>query len=495
MIKYIKEIGKHSAIYTISTFLTRATGIILIPIYTRYLSTSDYGIISNITALINLFIVILTFGLRSSWSRFFFDYKDRSNEQKSFLGTLFIFLFISGFIINLLLSLFGKGLFHTIIPDLDFYPFIVIALWTAFTGIFFRLKIDLFRVRKQSIQFGIFSFGRFLITVTLTIIAIVYLGYGAIGKVGSEFFSWSFFCIISVYFLCKDIKFEINWEKLKKALKYGLPTLPHSLSGVIVGLADRLFLTNLRGLGAVGIYTIGFQFGSIMNLITYSINLSWFPFFMNLAKEKGDEAKVIFAKLTTYYAIVIFFLGLVISLFSKEMVLLFTTKYYYDAAYIIPIFVFSYVLNGFYYIFSTKVFYVKRAVKYLPLATLSSAGINIILNYFMIDAYGMHGAAWVRFISSLLTVVITYRISQIFYPINYEYKRILVLTLITGSLIVVYLLVQYINIFSLWYFILLKIFIMIIYVLLLFLTHFFKPAEIANMKAIYTRHREKFLRR
>lgn len=495
MIKHIKEISKHSAIYTISNFLTRATGIILIPIYTRYLSTSDYGIISNVTALVNLFTVFLTFGLRASWSRFFFDYKDRSSEQKSFFGTLFTFLFISGFIITLLLSLFGKGLFHTIIPGLDFYPFIIIALWAAFTRVFFRLKIDLFRVRKQSIQFGIFSFGRFLVTVTLTIIAIVYLGYGAIGKVGSEFFSWALFCIISVYLLWKDIKFEFNWKKLKSALRYGLPALLHSLSGVVIGLADRVFLTNLRGLSAVGIYTIGFQFGSIMNLITYSIHLSWSPFFMKLAKEKGDEAKVIFAKLTTYYAIVIFFLGIVISLFSEEFVLLFTTKHYYDAAYIVPIFVFSYVFNGFYFILSTKVFYVKRAMKYLPLATISSAGINIILNYFMIDAYGMHGAAWARFISSLLTVVITYWISQIFYPINYEYKRILVLTLITGSLIAVYFFVQYFYILSLWCSILLKIFIIIVYFLLLFLTHFFKPAEIASLRAIYTKYREKYLRR
>lgn len=495
MRQYLKEIGIHSAIYSVSTVLTRAAGIILIPIYTRFLTTSDYGIISNVTSLINVFIILLPLGLNPALSRFFFDFEDKSEQQKSLFGTLFISLFISGLLINLFISFFGEDFFQIILPGLDFEPFILLAIWTAFTGTVFQFKINLLRVRKQSIQYGLFTFGRFLITIILTVVAIVHLGYGAIGKVASEFISWSIFFVIAIYSLWRDIRLEINWQMLKKALQYGLPTLPHSLSGVIISLVDKIFLTNLRGLGTVGVYTIGFQFGSVLHLILYSINLSWVPFFMNLAKEKGDEAKGIFARLTTYYVIVVYFLGLMISFFSKEIVQLFTTRSYYDSAYIVPIFVFSFVLTGFYYIISAKILYVKRAVKYLPLATLSSAALNVVLAYLLIDAYGMQGAAWARLISSILTFIIAFWISQIFYPIKYEYRRILVLTIIAACLTVVYLLVQFTGILSVVQFIFLKIVLIGLYFLILLLFHFFEPTELANLKDIYVKHRNKYLGR
>ena len=290
MKQYIKEISKHSIIYTISNFLTKATGLILIPVYTHFLTTSDYGIVSNVLAIINFLSVVYIFGMNAVWGRYFFDFADKSTEQKKFFGSTFFPLILGGLILNILLSFFGEGLFQTLIPDLDFSPFVLLAIWTAFFAVVFNLKLTLFRVRQQSLQFGIISFGRFLLTVMATIYAVAILRYGAFGKVFAQFAVWGLFFLIVIYLLKKDLSFSLQSPKLKSALKYALGVLPHSLSGSVMNIIDRVILTNIKGLAATGIYTVGFQFGSIMQLIVFSFNLSWTPFFMKTAKEKGQEA-------------------------------------------------------------------------------------------------------------------------------------------------------------------------------------------------------------
>ena len=442
MKQYIKEISKHSFIYTLSNFLTKATGLILIPIYTRYLTTSDYGIVSNVLAIINFLSVLYIFGMNAVWGRFFFDFKDKSQEQKRFFGSTFFLLFFGGLFLNIILSVSGKKLFYIIIPELDFNPFVLLAIWTAFFAVAFNLKLTLFRVRQQSLQFGIISFGRFLITVIATIYAVAILRYGAYGKVFAQFATWGAFFLIALYLLKKDLIFNFHSPKLKQAIKYAFGVLPHSLSGSIMNIIDRVILTNIKGLAATGVYTVGFQFGSIMQLIVFSFNLSWSPFFMKTAKEKGEEARTIFSRLSTYYVIVMYIIGLSITLFGADLIYLFTTKNYFKAIDVIPVYVFNFVIYGFYFMASTKIFYVKKAVKYLAIITFTAAGINIVFNFLLIPGMGMMGAAWARLISSICLFLIVHVVSQKFYFIPYEYKKIINVTLPLIIVLLLFFLIQ-----------------------------------------------------
>lgn len=477
MKQYVKEISKHSIIYTISNFLTKATGLILIPIYTRYLTTSDYGIVSNVLAIINFLSVLYIFGMNAVWGRFFFDFKDKSPEQKAFLGSTFFLLFFAGLGLNTLLSFTGKGLFHSIIPELDFNPFVLLAIWTAFFGVVFNLKLTLFRVRQQSWQFGVISFGRFLLTVVATIYAVAILRYGAYGKVFAQFAVWGLFFLIALWLLKKDLAFRLKNPKLKSALKYALGVLPHSLSGSVMNIIDRVILTNIKGLAATGIYTVGFQFGSIMQLIVFSFNLSWSPFFMKTAQEKGEEAKQIFSRLSTYYVIVMYIIALSITLFGADMIYLFTTKNYFGAIQVIPVYVFNFVIYGFYFMASAKIFYVKKAVKYLALITFTAAGINIAFNFLLIPGMGMMGAAWARFISSVCLFIIVHVVSQKFYYIPYEYKKILGSTAPLVAALIAFFLIRPLFANSYFLLIIFKIVLIGLYLLYLHVTRLFTVKE------------------
>lgn len=490
MRNYIKEIGKHSTVYTISNLLTKAIGVILIPIYTRFLTTSDYGIISIVIPLIQAFMIFYSFGMSSVVSRFYFDFKDRSEEQKSFFGTILLFILILGFTISIILSIWSKPLFLKIFPGIDFYPYILCVLWIAFFMLVYDLKLTIYRVRGQSISYGIFSVLKFVGVIVLTLITVIHFKMGAFGRVISEFIIVIVLFIVIGISLLKDINFRINLTYLKSALKYAIPVVPHAFSGVTLGIVAKYFLNINEGLSSAGLYNIGFLIASIMNLIIYSINLSWSPFFMKLVTEKKEGAKPIISQLTTYYCLFIFFAGLSITLFSEEIVKILTTKDYYAASTIIPILIFNYIITGLYYMVSTKIFYIKSAIKFLPIITISAAVLNIIMNYFLTPEFGISGAAWSNVISTTYIFLFAYFVSQKVYPVRYEYKRIILLSFITLLLLASYYFLKGLDIHYI-FTLLIKISLLMGYLILLYILGFFRKSEIENLKDIYQKIRKK----
>ena len=109
MRNYIKEIVSHGIIYSISNLLTKAIGLILIPVYAKYLTVSDYGILSIITPFTATVLVMFDFGLKASYSRFYFDHPDRSYQRKLLGNTLMISVLI-GTIFFILYILIGHSI-------------------------------------------------------------------------------------------------------------------------------------------------------------------------------------------------------------------------------------------------------------------------------------------------------------------------------------------------------------------------------------------------
>jgi len=490
---YIKEIGKHSTIYSISNILTKAIGIILIPIYTKFLSVEDYGIISIISPLIAALSIIYTFGLKTTLNRFYFDYEESSRQQKILIGNVVILLLIFCVFFNGLFLLF-RNTFEKIFTGISFSPFIILALLTASTFIFYDIKLTLFRVREQSLKFGAYSIARFSGIVVLTIVAVVHYSMGALGKVLAEFIITIIFFIISCIALYKEIILKIDIKLIKSLLKYALPIVPHALAGAAVGLGGKLFLNYFDGLESIGIYNIGFLIGSIMNIIVVSINLAWNPFFIKIVNKQKNEAKPIIAKLSTYYMLFISFIALGISFFGKEAVLILTTEEYYQADSIIPIIVFNYFLSGLYYIIISKIFYIKKAVKYIPFVTLSTAFLYIFLNYYLIPHFGIYGTAWALFITTFIRLIITFIISQKVFFIKYEYKKLIILLLILIISIIFYLICDT-YIYSIFWGILFKLGILFFFFILLHIFRFLNKSEIDNLKDIYNKLKVRYIKK
>lgn len=423
IINDIKRISKNSIGFSIGLLLTNSFHFFLLPIYTRFLTPSDYGVISVAAVVSTIFSILCIFGMRNAIGRFYYDYYQEPKELKIYLSTICITVFIVSLFLTIFLFLFGEPVFTLIIPDVPFSPYFVLTLWSTFFMIPFNFALILLQVRERSFFYSMLNVAKFLLTTSLIIYFVVFLSEGAFGSLKGEFLMGVIFFFIGIILLSKDIGWFFDLDKLKESLSFGLPMVPHELAGWVFSMTDRIFLSYFSTLASVGIYSLGYQVGGILRLATSAINFAWVPFFMSTAKEGGEDAIHKFSVITSYYCILLFFLSLCVTLYSDILIQVMTVKDYYEASNIVPIIVLGNIFGGMYYMVVNQLFFLKFT-KYVMYSTVTAASLNICLNFIFIPHLGMYGAGIVNVTSFGLIFLFVFYFSRKFYPIPYEYNKI-----------------------------------------------------------------------
>lgn len=398
-------------------------GFFLIPVYTYYLTPSDYGIISVASVIASVLAIIFIFGQNGSLSRFYYGVRDSEEEFRDYLSTIIIFIFVTTLGITIFLSVFGNLFFPLIVKDLPFNPYILLVLWTTFFSTPLLIYLTLCQVREKAFFYSIINIIQFLLTTSLIIYFVVFLREGALGNLLAQFIVAIVFLAVTLFLIRKEMKFTFDTSSLKSSLAFGIPLIPHSLAGWLIALVDRLILNNFYGLAIVGIYSLGYQFANIVGFAASAINFAWVPFFMSAATERGEAAKKDFSIITTYFVLLLFFIALGISILSKDVINFLTPVSYHEAVIVIPVIVAAFVFSGLYYMVANQLFFVKKT-NILPFITGAAAVIIIIANFILIPPFGMIGAAFATLIAYLFIFCVTFYFSHKYYPISYEYQRI-----------------------------------------------------------------------
>jgi len=460
MFKYIKKLTKHSFIYGFGDLLYKGLNIILIPLYTRYLTTSDYGIIEVVRSIGSILLILYTLGLDSALARYYFDYKDIS-KLKEYIFTILSGILLSGLLITFFLN-FSENIFFTWVKDIKFDPYIKLTLWTSFFLVFPTIFLVFLQVQEKSFKYILFQLLQAILLLATIIYFVVYLKEGAYGQIKARFFAIFLAAILTLCFFSKHLKPSFQFKEYINSLKYGLPITIHSLSWWILSLSNRLILQRYVPLKEVGIYSLGHNIGMGMEIILASFNRAWVPFLFSSADK---ESPSLFATLSKYYIGVIVLIGFTISIFSKEIIMLLSTKSFYTSYEIVPIIILSYIFIGIYMMLTNQIFY-KKKTHYFLIITPLSAIINIVLNFVLIPKYGMYGAAFSTLFSFFAFAMITYVFSIKVFPIPYEKTKIVFLIFIGVAL---FLISRSLINFSLFVNMVVKIFFIILFCFLLWI--------------------------
>jgi len=425
MLLILKRLIKGSFVYGIGKILPGAVGLFLIPVYTRFLTTSDYGIVAVATSVSSIFGIIFGMGLRGAVTRNYFDYAEDPDEIKGYLGTIAIFFLLIGFTFTVALTIFGKPIFDFLLSRVSFYPYIALSLWTAFFGAGMGIILSLYRAQEQAVRYVSIQIGKFLISIGLIIYFVVTLHQGALGKIKGGFFAGLIFFVLFLILISRESKFSFSRNKLHNALMFGLPLVPHLLSGWVLAAADRLLLERMASLSEVGLYNLGYQLGLVMSFVVFSINSAWTPIFYDTAKNK-KYARIIFSKMFTVYTVFVSTLAASIILFSKEVILILAAEAFHKAYLVVPAVAVGYLFQGLYFMSVTPIFY-KKKTYVMPLLTGFAAASNIGLNLLWIPKFGMMGAAYATTLSFALLCIATHIFAQRFYRIPYEYVKVAIM--------------------------------------------------------------------
>lgn len=415
------QLLKNSLIYSISILFQGGVVFFLLPLYTSYLSATEYGIIAVLSSLTGFLSMFYLLSLHGSATRFYFDHSEDEQKNNELFSTLFLFLLGFGLFLSVIFFLFHSTLLDPFLEGIAFYPYSLLVLVSVFLSSFYLLYQAILQARQKAGKYGIINF---IYVFTNSFLIILFLVFSSL-KVTGVLIAPILTNLIFFIYICIDIflkqKIHFNTQILKECLKYAIPLLPHSLFTWAMLTVNKIFLNNMESTALAGVYDIGFIFANLINILAWAINQAYVPWFFSKMKEKEINSQQIvkFAHdATVFYC----FFAFLLSLFIKEILPFFVTDEFNSAASIVPILAFGYVFNGLYYFFVNPLFYNKKSTKYVSFCTIISAILNIALNLLLIPKFGIIGSAIGTLISlvisSILALIISRKIEHL--PFNWR---------------------------------------------------------------------------
>jgi len=412
---------KHSSIYGIGSMIGRVVGFILLPLYTRFLTPSDYGVMSLVDITMNLVGIVVGLGATVAMSRFYFDY-NTEKERKLVVSTVFGVSFI--------LTIISLPVLYSISSPISFFLFdseqytriFQIAALSMLFGLNVDIGLTYLRIRTESKKYVIITLVRMVYSVALNIYFIAYLKTGIIGFFYAALIDkFTFFIIINVPILIKTkLFFSINLAR--KMIKFSFPLIFSGIFRVIVNESDKYFINYFFSPFETGIYSLAQKLGTaIHSFLTVPFLQTYMPRRFEIMKK--EDVKSTYALILNYYLLAISSVGLMVALLADEIIRIMTTEEFYDSIKFVPLVVFSMIIFGLKYHFEIGIM-IRKKTKYIAYINGVSSIVNIALNYFLIAKYKIWGALISINISYFLTVSLNYIFSQKLYNIKYDFRKI-----------------------------------------------------------------------
>jgi O-antigen/teichoic acid export membrane protein len=476
---------KHTIIYSLGNLSIKAVGFILLPLYTSYLSVSNFGILGIFDAIMQFSVAVFSYKLSTAMMRWLVIEKE-IKKQKQIIFTAFSTTIIL-LIPVILVLIFTKNYLAVLFFDSELYSnYLLILIYTIVSEILLSFILDIIRTREKSILYLIFTVSKVFLNLVLTIYFVTKLKMGVEGVILSQLLASVFILIISTPILLKNILLKFNIQIAKEMLYYGIPLVFSTISTMILTLSDRFYLKFYYNLSEVGIFNLSYKIASVINIIIIqSFQLGFLP--IAFKKYEEGNTQVFFIKVLKYYSTILMIFVVILSIFSKEIILLLAeNKEYFESYYFVPIIAFTFYIKGIQYNYSLGLHFVKKT-KYNVYVVLTGVIINLILNFLFVPKFGIWGATISSVIAGIVILIMFYKLSQREYKIDYNIRELLLLSFL-GVIFIV--LGYYLSSFSFLIGVILKLLSIFLFVFLLYFLKYFNEDELNVIKSI----RKKFLK-
>jgi O-antigen/teichoic acid export membrane protein len=403
---------KATGIYTLANFANAAIPFFLMPVLTRYLAPADYGIIAVFGVLIGLCTPFI--GLNTHFAITLKYFKIDKPLFPQYVSSCLLITLLSFLTTAVFFSIFKSEISKISgLPEEWLWSVVIICFCASITAIL----SSIFFAAVKPYPYGIVQFSRTVLTMGLSIYFVVWLNMNWQGWLVAQVVSAVIFAAISLYLLSKNqwIVFKYSIDFVKGALKFGVPLLPSNLAMFAMVLADRVIITELRGLSETGIYFVGIQFYMVVWLVISSINNAFQPWLFNQLNNATEtiKSKIVLISYMYIAAAVIF------GIFSS-WVMAFVLKFWVDprffgATEVLFWACLAQVFNGMWTVAANYIFYAEKTHMELWI-TIPVAAFHLTLCYFLVEANGIKGAAQAAAIAYFIKMVFGIVLSNKLYP-------------------------------------------------------------------------------
>ncbi len=484
MFDKIKRLGTDTAIYGISTVVGRFLTFILTPFYTNVLPPSELGIVATLYAYIAFLNILYGYGMEAAFMRYTASLEIGTKKQN--FSVPFLSLVVTSLVFSFFIWLRTIPLASLSNVPLSYSSIITYSGWILCLDALAIVPFASLRMERKAKLFSALKLWNIIVTVICNLIFLLKFRWGVEGIFMSNVIASASTLVLLLPTVFRNL--TLQWESTlyKALLRFSIPSIPAYIATMMIQVIDRPILESLTDKATVGIYQANYRLGIFMMLIVSMFDFAWRPFFLSNAKE--PDAKQLFARVLTYFFLLMMTFFLVISFFIDDVVTfpIYHNKSILDPRYwsglnIVPVVLLAYVFLG---ISNNMVagIYIEKQTKKLPIITFVGAGVNVLANFLLIPLIGMMGAAIATLLSYAMMAIALYLIVQKTYPSEYEFGR---MAKISAAAIVVYLLFYFVKLESLelmW-----KVALLALFGVLMYLMKFFNPSEISGFTRLFSK--------
>ncbi len=422
-----KKVVSHAGIYMLGDILRHSVSLIMLPIYTRYLTPEDYGTIELISMLIDFTAII--FGVRAAESIFrFYCTTNSFAEKKNIISSALTMGFITNSLGALIIASASTSLSIIIFSDSGYSSYIFFFALTLALLPLVEVPLTQIRADQKPWLFFSFSIAKLLTQLSLNLYFVVFLEMHVEGVIYSALISSAILAVILSIYSFRITGFCATWKTCKRIFSFSLPLKLATLATFYLTFGDRYFLNTFTDLSQVGLYSLGYKFGFIFILI------SWQPFERVWDSEKyliRDQPNAIskYQRTFLYINFILIFVGLGISIFTKDLLKIMSDPAFLNAYQVVPFIILAYVFQAWSKYCNLGILIEKKTM-HIAYAEIIASAIITVAYVLLIPRFGMHGAAWATAIGFFFRFLWVHIQSKKLYDMRLPWRKVCLTMLI-----------------------------------------------------------------
>jgi len=431
---HIQKLGRHSIIYGLGNISTKIAAFILIPVYTKFLPLTTVGTIALIELFETFLIGVGSLGIfQATWMSL--SSSEGNTNSKKIICSGFIGLLAWNVIILSILS-FASGKVSSFLgfQSGQESSLIYLILVNVLLQLGSMFQLALWQYKGKALHYVFLSLFQFLGTVCLSIYFIIFLSMGLKGVILAKTVTLSIVFMLSIWNIFRNYWTLPSLNIFLNLAKFGAPLIFLGLVTPVLTISDRFFLNLYVPLGLIGIYSINYKFGMLINMfLVVPLQRGLLP--MIYREGVKDEMKPVYKDILFYYLIIGCLLILGITFFIKPIIGWISSQEYLEATYVVPFIAAAYLIAGFRPFF-TPLIALKDRTDLLGKAAVIGIAVCLSLNFILIKNFGINGAVAATVLSYLIFTSSVYFLSMKIAPMNWDWPRIGKVVLLTAAILI-----------------------------------------------------------
>jgi len=398
---------------------------LMLPLFTEFLSKSDYGVIGMVVTVTTFLDVFVTLGFDVAFTRFYFDDKDPKNRGKVITHVFFVDFFYPAILLGALIS-FMPQISALIMGGPGYTLYFDIGVATLFFTNLSDLPFTLLRLEHRPWTFTSFTLARVIIQVPMAVVFLAVFHLGPEGYLGANLITAIILNLAALPIYVPKLRWLWDWELMKSMLAFAIPAMFTAVSFFFLKLSDRFFLLHFQGKAVVGLYTVANSLSQPLYIVGMAFRMAWPQW--HYAKLNDPELhKRMVSRSSTYFMAFNAVLLVLVGMYLPTVIHVLLDEDFWSIGPTTFVLTLSVALYNLYFIFWIGCNVAKKN-RMVPLITLVASGVNVALNFVLVPTYGMWAAAWTTVVGFGILAVLVYFVSNKWYPIPYEWRRLITLS-------------------------------------------------------------------